>query len=502
VLSTAQSAGVIPAPARQSLSLEAKAAVLPLVSIIIAGRNSSRWILETIRSAARQPDCELIVVDDSSEDGGKTLKLLKENQEQYGYSLLLCDVHGGVVNARNCGAAMARGKFFLFLDADDIMTAGYVDQHLKVMLENPGCPFVYGSAEAFGEGPSVGSHWMPMEYDDWDRWGYNTVNTSSLYARWAFEAAGGWKEVPTMWDFDLALRAARIGAVKPMVSKAKLMYRQHRGSWSHAVDLANGDQERGRYAEIIHRRNSRLSIATIYSGRLPKKHYVDWLDRLACSVLQANLPEKPVLLVASDPAANPPLNEVFQKYSNAFAAVRIERLPYGREPHANELERRDSVCRFLARANQFICDALRPVADAVWFVEDDVKVPVIACRELWDTLTSGLTCPAAVSGLYRNRHQPEWFVGGVVSEDLGGTKVIELKQVPTQRITTLGVAGCGCLMTWLDRPMIPKEWPSHAFGNVPAHDWAYCQEVNKRGGVILMNSLVQCQHVVDEHTFV
>ena len=87
-------------------------------SIIIPAFNCAEWIRATIESClaqTRQP-AEIIVVDDGSTDPtgsacagfGESIRDLKV-------------ANGGVSRARNIGAKMASGKWFLFLDADDIL---------------------------------------------------------------------------------------------------------------------------------------------------------------------------------------------------------------------------------------------------------------------------------------------------------------------------------------------------------------------------------------------
>jgi hypothetical protein len=137
------------------------------------------------------------------------------------------------------------------------------------------------------------------------------------------------------------------------------------------------------------------------------------------------------------------------------------------------------------------------LADAVWIVEDDIIVPLTGCSLLWDTLTSGMTCPAAVSGVYRNRHNPKLLVGGTTSDLNGNGTFREFESVPNERLVNVDIVGCGCLMTWLNRPMIPLNWPSHVAGKTPAHDWAYSLEVRRNGGEIFLNTMVRCGHAVN-----
>jgi hypothetical protein len=464
----------------------------PEVSIVIAGRNSAEWIEEAIASALNQSvKCEVIFSDDASTDATLAVASMYEN---LGLIVLESAQHAGVVAARNRGAATARGKYLCHLDADDTMPSDYIASHLSAMVE--GCPFVYGAVIGTGVGQHVGHVWNARDFEAWDRWGHNTVNTSALYRRDVFFAAGGWRETGSMWDYDLALRALRVSDNAPRVSPAVLNYRQHEKSWSHTLD----ERRLGHaaIAEGIHRLNARLSVGTLLSGRLPGL-FPAWIEALSQSVRFAGLEHKPDLVVLYDKGAAgmmPEARTIAARFAEPFASIRFEAMRHDIGDYGgDEVVRRNVVAEHLAIAS----DQLRQTVngDALWIVEDDIIVPLNAGRELWGTLVSRSVPPEVVSGLYRNRHVHSKFVGGWVTDkgyeepsDIGkhGQDVIEAHFV-----------GCGCLMLWLSRPQMPKFWRSHYSAKdteVPAHDWAFCQDVLGNGGVVLWNLRVKCGHAV------
>ena len=86
-------------------------------SIIIPAFNCAEWIRATIESCLAQTrrPAEIIVVDDGSTD--RTGSVCAD----FGKSIRYVKVaNWGVSRARNIGAKMASGKWFHFLDADDI----------------------------------------------------------------------------------------------------------------------------------------------------------------------------------------------------------------------------------------------------------------------------------------------------------------------------------------------------------------------------------------------
>ena len=103
---------------------------LPLISVILPVYNGIRFLRETLDSILAQtfPYFELICVDDGSSDGSEALL------DEYA----LCDERITVIHqenmgagpARNNGLDAARGRYVLFLDADDI----YLPDMFSVMF--------------------------------------------------------------------------------------------------------------------------------------------------------------------------------------------------------------------------------------------------------------------------------------------------------------------------------------------------------------------------------
>ena len=90
------------------------------VSVIVPAYNAAPYIDATIKSVIAQTykDWELIVVNDGSTDS--TRQILSE-YESNGQIRLIHKENTGVSDSRNCGAKDARGKYFCFLDADDML---------------------------------------------------------------------------------------------------------------------------------------------------------------------------------------------------------------------------------------------------------------------------------------------------------------------------------------------------------------------------------------------
>ncbi|MBQ1508693.1 MAG: glycosyltransferase [Erysipelotrichaceae bacterium] len=91
----------------------------PLVSVIIPVYNASRFLRENLDSILGQTlaEIEVICVDDGSTDDSR--KILEEYQKEDRRLKILTQKNQGAGAARNHGMKEAKGKYLLFLDADD-----------------------------------------------------------------------------------------------------------------------------------------------------------------------------------------------------------------------------------------------------------------------------------------------------------------------------------------------------------------------------------------------
>lgn len=90
-----------------------------LVSVIVPVYNAEKYLRQCIDSILAQtlPDFELICVDDGSAD--KSVEIIREYQKKDKRVKLLKQKNQYAGVARNNGLGIARGKYLMFLDADD-----------------------------------------------------------------------------------------------------------------------------------------------------------------------------------------------------------------------------------------------------------------------------------------------------------------------------------------------------------------------------------------------
>ncbi|WP_377157432.1 glycosyltransferase family 2 protein [Roseateles sp. UC29_93] len=106
----------------------------PLITIATVVRNGAATLEATIRSVAAQTftDMEYVVVDGGSTDG--TLDILRRHEAHV--TTWISESDKGIYDAMNKALALARGRWLLFLGADDTLTAPDILAKVAAMLDD------------------------------------------------------------------------------------------------------------------------------------------------------------------------------------------------------------------------------------------------------------------------------------------------------------------------------------------------------------------------------
>ena len=114
----------------------------PVVSIVIPCFNHGRYLGEALASIGTPAvRTEIIVVDDGSTDETPDVIASFHSANEL---RAVRQQNAGLAAARNRGLAESRGRFVLFLDADDRLAPGAVDLGASMLSERPQCAFVFG----------------------------------------------------------------------------------------------------------------------------------------------------------------------------------------------------------------------------------------------------------------------------------------------------------------------------------------------------------------------
>jgi len=202
------------------------------VSVIVPSWNKEDFVGETIDSALAQEGVrvEVVVMDDGSTDGSVDIL------EGYGDRIQLHrpGQNGGAARARNAGAALATGKHFMFLDADDVLGDPGT---LAAMVDA-----LDGRTDAFAACPwqrlrLEGDRWVvyspekpldPPGGDPVTAWlgNWYIPPCAILWPRELFEASGGWNPgLAATDDEELMIRMLLRGASIVRADRGEALYR-------------------------------------------------------------------------------------------------------------------------------------------------------------------------------------------------------------------------------------------------------------------------------------
>lgn len=107
----------------------------PLVSIVIPVYNGSNYLKDAIDSALAQTykNIEIIVVNDGSNDNGKTERIARSYGKKIRY---FKKNNGGVASAINFGIKKMKGEWFIWLSHDDRISSDRLETDLAALGNN------------------------------------------------------------------------------------------------------------------------------------------------------------------------------------------------------------------------------------------------------------------------------------------------------------------------------------------------------------------------------
>jgi glycosyltransferase involved in cell wall biosynthesis len=145
-----------------------------LVSIIICNRNNGHFLVDCIKSVINQTyrPIEIIFIDDKSSDSSTEVfnnMIKKITDKEILIQSFAFQNHFGQMRSINKGTSLAKGKYCLILDSDDILYENYVDITKKELdfekRIDPQIGFVYTNCDLINENGSIISYAISNEFD-------------------------------------------------------------------------------------------------------------------------------------------------------------------------------------------------------------------------------------------------------------------------------------------------------------------------------------------------
>lgn len=127
------------------------------VSIVCPFWNSAPFLAETIESVLPQsyPSWELLLVDDGSVDGSRTIA--KDYVERHPGRIRLLEhehrANRGTSASRNLAIAHAAGELLALIDSDDVWLPGKLEQQVTHLDRYPDAVMAFGAAERWYQWP-------------------------------------------------------------------------------------------------------------------------------------------------------------------------------------------------------------------------------------------------------------------------------------------------------------------------------------------------------------
>lgn len=200
---------------------------------MITCHNHGRFLRDAVDSVSRQTfrDFEVIVVDDgSTDDTPAVAAALPEIR-------YIRQAQAGLSAARNTGWRASRGRYLVFLDADDRLLPEALRVGTTCSESNPDAALVSGHYVVIdAAGVQVSHRYRPCvatdHYQSLLRSNYIGMHATVLYRRETLERHGGFDQsLPAGEDYDLYLRVAR---QQPIVCHPEVVaeYRWHGANMS------------------------------------------------------------------------------------------------------------------------------------------------------------------------------------------------------------------------------------------------------------------------------
>ncbi|MEX2400211.1 MAG: glycosyltransferase [Rhodothermales bacterium] len=315
---------------RESADPKGAAPTDPTVSVVITTYNHARYLRDAVESVRAQTfgDFEILVIDDGSTDA------TPEVAACCGGIRYLRQHNQGLSAARNAGLRESRGRFLVFLDADDRLLPGALAAGLNCFSAYSEAAFVFGRYRQVSETGELLSQPVPppVRHSYYNAFlGGNLVgmHATVMYRRVRLREIGGFDvTLPACEDYDVYLRMTRRFDVA-MHDEAVADYRMHDANMSRNIALMLSSALRVLRKQRAHARRDARRQASLEQGlRQWRRYYGEKMMPYLGTLRNSAGPGVPILkaawhLLRSDPAtfAASVLSEIERRVGGQLTGV-------------------------------------------------------------------------------------------------------------------------------------------------------------------------------------
>lgn len=207
----------------------------PLISVVVPCYNHGHFLRDALASVGTPLlRTEIVVVDDGSTDSTPGVLATFDTPHVF---RSVRQPNAGLAAARNRGLRESRGRFVVFLDADDRLAPGALDIGAAALDEHPACAFVFGRCQMMDrDGTLLVTPEQPRilrdHYRELLRRNYIWMPAMAMFRREPLERIGGFNPaVNAAADYEMYLHLARH---HPVHDHAQVVahYRRHDANMS------------------------------------------------------------------------------------------------------------------------------------------------------------------------------------------------------------------------------------------------------------------------------
>lgn len=143
---------------------------MPKINVIVPTYNNAKYLREAIDSILNQSAAhyDILVVDDGSTDETRDIVSSYGNQVRYLYQ-----ENQGLAVARNTGIANTKGKYFTFLDGDDLWEPDNLEIKLDIMEQDDSIGAAFSDFTLFNDTVIIAESGIQVQYPIFFRRGHS-----------------------------------------------------------------------------------------------------------------------------------------------------------------------------------------------------------------------------------------------------------------------------------------------------------------------------------------